>query len=146
MQAGHGASLGSMPDVPGRRRSLFSRISSPKVMLYLGVFDLVLGVFYVAKPQQRGSGIFLMVAGALLIGASLFIRRGEQRRIRKALERSEQKKVTSRKPAAATARARGPKAGAGHRRAGPARQRAAAPPPPKGLAEKLFGGKGEVKE
>lgn len=120
-------------------------------MVLLGLFDLSLGLLYTPQQKSRGSGIFLACAGGALVMAGVLIRRSENKRAEAALKpktattkggprRIVRKKATPPEPV----RARGPKAGGGHRLAGPARERATleAPKVPSDrLAERLFGGK-----
>ena len=108
-------------------RKITQRLSNPKVMLAFGVFDMVLGGFYLAQPKvPRSQGVFLMIAGALLVLVSFVTKRGEGRRARKLAERAEARKAASvarRRPTKAPTKAKGPKAGPGSRLAGPSRER-----------------------
>ena len=121
------------------RGSLMRRLSSPKVMFVLGIVDLALGVVYAAQPSQRGSGIFLIVAGVMLLGAAFLIRRGERKRARRAIEKATAKRPSHRPPPKKAVRpSSGPKAGSRHRLAGPAREKPVEVES-RGLADRLFG-------
>jgi hypothetical protein len=124
------------------RRGLFGKLGSPVVMVALGAFELVLGISYLRQPKVRGQGTFLVVIGVLLIGAAAFIRRSEMRRGRAATARKADKvrpAATRARKVEPVARARGPKAGAGNRLAGPTRFKPAEEP--KTRTERWFGGR-----
>ena len=119
-----------------QRRTLFQKLGSPMVMLALGAFEIVLGLSYLAQPRLRGQAAFLLSIGVLLVGAGALIKRGEMRRARTPTEKKTTRRA-NRRAAPVAARARGPKAGAGKRLAGPTRQKPEEKP--KTLTERVFG-------
>ena len=113
-------------------------------MVGLGAFEIILGASYLAQERLRGQGLFLIALGVLLVGAGFLIRRGEAKRARRAAEPKPTRAATRRAPVKTVRRAKGPRAGAGHRLAGPARTKVV-DEQPKTLTERLFGGKEDEK-
>jgi hypothetical protein len=103
--------------------SLFQRLRSPKLILFIGVFDTALGVGSLLQRKTRGQGVLLTVMGGVLVLAGLLLVRVDARRARPP---SAARRRPVRPAAPVPVKARGPKAGPKSRLAGPSREKAPA--------------------